>query len=122
VHERRFSVHPLQTFTRDRGPEQLDGAWAAVTAESDEAHRTGRELAETLGLRPFDLDDSARTVSGIEPAIEYHAELEARRDKLPFEIDGIVIKVERRDWQRGLGERSRSPRWAAANRERWPAW
>src|SRR5712691_3757339 len=33
-HERRFSVHPLQTFTLDRGPEQLDGAWAAVTAET----------------------------------------------------------------------------------------
>ena len=36
-HERRFGVHPLQTFTRQRGPEQLDGAWAAVTAETDEA-------------------------------------------------------------------------------------
>ena len=31
-HTRRFSLHPLQTFTRARGPEQLDGAWAAVTA------------------------------------------------------------------------------------------
>ena len=36
-HERRFSVHPLQTFTHDRGPDQLDGAWAAVTGETDEA-------------------------------------------------------------------------------------
>ena len=35
-HERRFSIHPLQTFTRSRGPEQLDGAWAALTAETDE--------------------------------------------------------------------------------------
>jgi predicted short-subunit dehydrogenase-like oxidoreductase (DUF2520 family) len=61
-HERRFSVHPLQTFTLDRGPEQLDGAWAAVTAESAEAQGLGRELAETLGLRPFDLDDGARTL------------------------------------------------------------
>ena len=59
-HERRFSVHPLQTFTRARGPEQLDGAWAAVTAETDEARATGRWLAETLGLRPFDLDDAER--------------------------------------------------------------
>src|SRR4051794_15248781 len=33
-HERGFSVPPLQTFTLERGPEQLDGAWAAVTAES----------------------------------------------------------------------------------------
>jgi predicted short-subunit dehydrogenase-like oxidoreductase (DUF2520 family) len=61
-HGRRFSVHPLQTFTLDRGPEQLDGAWAAVTSETEEAHATGSLLAETLGLRPFDLDDGARTL------------------------------------------------------------
>ena len=61
-HERRFSVHPLQTFTRARGPEQLDGAWAAVTAETDEARAAGFGLAELLGLRPFELADSARTL------------------------------------------------------------
>jgi predicted short-subunit dehydrogenase-like oxidoreductase (DUF2520 family) len=59
-HTRRFSLHPLQTFTLDRGPEQIDGAWAAVTAETDEARRLARELATTLGLKPFDLDDDAR--------------------------------------------------------------
>jgi predicted short-subunit dehydrogenase-like oxidoreductase (DUF2520 family) len=59
-HLRRLSVHPLQTFTRARGAEQLDGAWAAVTAESDEARAAGFWLAETLGLRPFELDDTAR--------------------------------------------------------------
>ena len=53
-HARRFCVHPLQTFTLGRGPEQLDGAWAAVTAETDEARARGCWLAETLGLRPFD--------------------------------------------------------------------
>jgi predicted short-subunit dehydrogenase-like oxidoreductase (DUF2520 family) len=56
-HVRRFSVHPLQTLTRERGPEQLDGAWGAVTAENDEAREVGRWLAETLGLNPFDLAD-----------------------------------------------------------------
>jgi predicted short-subunit dehydrogenase-like oxidoreductase (DUF2520 family) len=59
-HERRFSVHPLQTFTRSRGPEQLDGAWAAVTAETDEALGLGFELARVLGLQPFELADGAR--------------------------------------------------------------
>ena len=54
-HERRFSVHPLQTLTAERGPEQLDGAWAAVTAETEEAAAVGYWLAETLGLRPFPL-------------------------------------------------------------------
>jgi predicted short-subunit dehydrogenase-like oxidoreductase (DUF2520 family) len=59
-HARRFGLHPLQTFTRARGPEQLDGAFAAVTAESEEAREHGFWLARTLGLQPFDLDDSAR--------------------------------------------------------------
>jgi predicted short-subunit dehydrogenase-like oxidoreductase (DUF2520 family) len=61
-HVRRFSVHPLQTFTRSRGAEQLDGAWAAVTAETDETRAAGLWLAEALGLRPFELADSARTL------------------------------------------------------------
>jgi len=59
-HERRFSLHPLQTFTRARGPEQLDGAWGAVTAEAEDGRAAGLWLAETLGLRPFELDDAAR--------------------------------------------------------------
>lgn len=59
-HRRRFSLHPLQTFTRARGPEQLDGAWGAVTAESDEARTVGFWLADTLGLRPFELADESR--------------------------------------------------------------
>jgi predicted short-subunit dehydrogenase-like oxidoreductase (DUF2520 family) len=57
-HTRRFSVHPLQTLTRERGAEQLDGAWAAVTAETDEARGEARWLAETLGLIPFHLADA----------------------------------------------------------------
>jgi predicted short-subunit dehydrogenase-like oxidoreductase (DUF2520 family) len=59
-HERRFSMHPLQSFSRGRGPEQLDGAWAAVTAETAEARAAGFELAATLGLRPFELDEARR--------------------------------------------------------------
>jgi len=59
-HTRRFSLHPLQTFTLARGPEQLDGAWAAVTAETDEARGQALELARTLGLEPFELADAER--------------------------------------------------------------
>jgi len=59
-HERRFGLHPLQTFTRARGPEQLDGAFAAVTAETPEARERGYELARLLGLKPFELADDAR--------------------------------------------------------------
>jgi predicted short-subunit dehydrogenase-like oxidoreductase (DUF2520 family) len=59
-HVRRFSVHPLQTLTLARGPEQLDGAWAAVTAENDDADARALWLAETLGLHPFPLADGRR--------------------------------------------------------------
>jgi predicted short-subunit dehydrogenase-like oxidoreductase (DUF2520 family) len=59
-HARRFSVHPLQTLTLARGAEQLDGAWGAVTAESEKARERALWLAETLGLRPFQLADDRR--------------------------------------------------------------
>jgi predicted short-subunit dehydrogenase-like oxidoreductase (DUF2520 family) len=59
-HERRFSVHPLQTFTRARGPEQLDGASAAVSGEGTDALATGFAVARLLGLEPFELDDGER--------------------------------------------------------------
>jgi predicted short-subunit dehydrogenase-like oxidoreductase (DUF2520 family) len=59
-HDRRFGLHPLQTFTLSRGPEQLDGAFAAVTSETEEAGERGFWLARTLGLEPFALAESAR--------------------------------------------------------------
>ena len=62
-HALRFGVHPLQTFMRSRGPEQLDGAWAAVTGETAEARDARRLARRTLGLRPFDLaDEHARAL------------------------------------------------------------
>ena len=61
-HVDRFGLHPLQTFTRSRGAEQLDGAWAAITAESSNAEAHARSLAGTLGLRPFVIADSDRVL------------------------------------------------------------
>lgn len=61
-HRRRFSVHPLQTLTRERGPEQLDGAWGAITGETDDALSRARWLSETLGLKPFELADADRVL------------------------------------------------------------
>lgn len=62
THERRFGLHPLQSFTRDRGAEQLDGAYAAVTGETEEAREVGFELARLLGLRPFALAEEDRAL------------------------------------------------------------
>ena len=88
-HRRRFSVHPLQTFTRERGPEQLDGAWAAVTAEGEEGRLLGLWLAETLGLRPFELPDAARTLyhAGAVFASNYLVTLQRAASRL-FEAAG----------------------------------
>ena len=61
-HERRFSVHPLQTFTTRLGAAQIDGAWAAVTADVAEGWVRARWLATALGLRPFDLADDRRAL------------------------------------------------------------
>ena len=61
-HERRFSLHPLQSFTHARGPEQTDGAYAAVTGETEEAREVGFWLARELGLEPFVLDDLERVL------------------------------------------------------------
>jgi predicted short-subunit dehydrogenase-like oxidoreductase (DUF2520 family) len=61
-HRLRFSVHPLQALVKSRGPEQLDGAFGAVTAETDEARERGLWLAGTLGLRPFELADGDRAL------------------------------------------------------------
>lgn len=59
-HTRRFGLHPLQTFVRGGGASQLDGSYAAVTAESEDQRERGFALAQTLGLEPFELADEAR--------------------------------------------------------------
>lgn len=52
--------------------------------------------------------------TAIDQVIAFHRETEQQRDQLPYEIDGVVVKVDRRDWQVRLGMKSRSPRWAIA--------
>jgi predicted short-subunit dehydrogenase-like oxidoreductase (DUF2520 family) len=59
-HERRFSLHPLQTFTLARGPEQFDGAWGAISGSSPEAIAAARELGGLLGVKPFEVRDEDR--------------------------------------------------------------
>ncbi|MGE0703515.1 MAG: Rossmann-like and DUF2520 domain-containing protein [Vicinamibacterales bacterium] len=61
-HVRRFSLHPLQTFRQGGDATQFDGAWGAVTGDSEEARSAGRRLADLLGLRPFILADDQRVL------------------------------------------------------------
>ncbi len=72
------------------------------------------EVLETLAEWGFRIDPSVRKCADIGEAKIYHDELEAGRDELDYELDGVVIKVNQRAQQSELGERSRSPRWAVA--------
>lgn len=72
------------------------------------------EVLQTLkkwGLRVNPLAERCR---GIEPAIAYHHRLERQRHGLPYETDGVVIKVNSLELQERLGTKARSPRWALA--------
>ncbi len=72
------------------------------------------EVLQTLkdwGLRVNPLIDRC---PGIDSAIAYHHRLEGQRHGLPYEIDGVVIKVDSLELQARLGVKTRSPRWALA--------
>lgn len=58
----------------------------------------------------------AALVQGAEGCLDYYRQLQEKRSALGFEIDGVVYKVDRIDWQQQLGFVSRAPRWAAAHK------
>ncbi len=69
------------------------------------------EALRAWGLRTNPLNTRCR---GADAVVQYHRDMAAQRPQLPYDIDGIVAKVNRFDLQRQLGEVSRSPRWASA--------
>ncbi len=70
-------------------------------------------LLPTLGLR---VNPLYRLCAGIEDVIDFYDEIQASRDTLPYEADGIVVKIDDFDSRRALGSVSRSPRWAIAGK------
>ena len=69
------------------------------------------EALKTFGLK---INPLIKKCDGIEAVLEYHQEIEKKRDNLPYEVDGIVIKVNDIELQNRLGVITRSPRWALA--------
>ncbi|HJS74653.1 MAG TPA: NAD-dependent DNA ligase LigA, partial [Vicinamibacteria bacterium] len=78
------------------------------------AIRSQKEALDLLAEWGFRVDPTSRICDGLDEVVAYYRELEAKRDDLDYELDGVVVKVDRRDHQSELGTRSRSPRWAVA--------
>ncbi len=88
--------------------------YAYEVIESAARFATQHDMLEGLRGWGFHVESDVRRCRGIEETIAFHATLEAKRDRLDYEIDGVVVKLDRVDWQQQLGVRSRSPRWAIA--------
>lgn len=106
---------------------QLDPSVAAKRPLSFFAYGLGEtrgwELLSTHSemldaLLAFGLPVSAERAiaQGAEGLVAFHRAIAERRAALPFDIDGVVYKVNRLDWQRELGFRTREPRWAVAHK------
>jgi DNA ligase (NAD+) len=72
------------------------------------------DAVESLRAWGFKVEDRIMRCSGIEEAVSYYKEIESIRDSLPYEADGIVIKVNRKDYQKELGATAKHPRWNIA--------
>jgi DNA ligase (NAD+) len=72
-----------------------------------------RDALRGFGLRTC---PEAATVEGVQGCLAYHSRLAGLRDKLGYDIDGVVFKVDRLDWQDELGFVARAPRWAIAHK------
>jgi DNA ligase (NAD+) len=85
-----------------------------IMALSTAAPPTHWDELETLSEWGLPVPTHRRRCTAIDEVMAFHHETESIRDQLPYEIDGVVVKVNRRDWQSRLGMKSRSPRWAIA--------
>ena len=98
------AARPLRMFAYSWG-EVSDVSWTTQSEFHDRLRGWGLQVPET-----------AQLCTGPNQTIAAHADLMDRRPSLMYDIDGIVYKVNRLDWQERLGQVSRSPRWAIAHK------
>ena len=91
-------------------------AYVLAHAEPPLALSTHAQTLEQLKAWGFAVAHQTRVVMGADGLVGFHAQVGAERDQLPFDIDGVVYKVNRLDWQRRLGFVTREPRWAVAHK------
>ena len=76
-------------------------------------HTRTLDKLRSWGLRVY---HGIEVVRGLDGCIDYYRRMQQQRDKLPFDIDGVVFKVDRFDQQEQLGFVARAPRWAVARK------
>ncbi len=88
----------------------------AYSALGEFGCRHQHEIGERLRAWGFPVDSRAQVVRGVAGCFEYYSQASEERRRLPHQIDGVVYKVDRLDWQQRLGFLSRAPRWAVARK------
>ncbi len=88
-------------------------AWGEVSRAFAETQWEARRCLSEWG---FTLNEPSRLVRSLEEMLAYYEEIQAKRSRLGFSIDGVVYKLNRWDWQKRLGFISRAPRWAIAHK------
>jgi DNA ligase (NAD+) len=104
-------LDPAVTATRPLG--FIAHGWGEI---SNPVAETASAMMAAIREWGFDIGELRATCHSIEAALAFTRDIEARRADLPFDIDGVVYKVDRLDWQGRLGQVSRSPRWATAHK------
>lgn len=109
------SLRQKKSTVTARRPLDMCAYSVAVTDESllPETQWEGLQRVRSWGFR---INPEMRRARGVDECLEAYNELLAKRDTLPYEIDGIVFKVNRLDQQKALGFVSRAPRWAIARK------
>jgi DNA ligase (NAD+) len=88
-------------------------AWGEISAPLATTHDGFLRKLKAFGLP---VNPQARLCRGVEDMLAFYREIGDRRASLPYDIDGVVFKVNRLDWQERLGYVSRAPRWAIAQK------